>query len=489
MFMVTVKNGAEYIRRINNRQVECFFEGERVKGPFSEHKAFKGLMQTQADLYDMQFHKKFANDLTYCADDNRQLAGMSFLVPKTKEDLYKRGQSFSIWAKAHHGFLGRSPDYMNTAIMAFYAAADLLNEIKPQYAQNLKNYYFYCRDHDITLSHAFIQPHASKKSGLVDCTERCIAAKVVEETKDGLIVSGAFTMVTQGITADEIFVYPIPSPAPFEKKNPFAFAFAVPNDCPGVSFICRKMYGHDCSFHCPLSQKYDEIDTIVILERVLVPHERIFFYGDERISNQWFCDSQFHVHANHQVICRYIAKMEFMLGTFLLLAETLDIQNEPYIINYASEAIAGLEAIKSLRIAAEKGASLDRWGTMCPAKDPLFSANSLYPKLHSKVMNMIKMICSSGLIMLPSEQDFGTNKGKLLDTYLKGANLSGKKNSALFYIARELCATSFATRQDQFEHFFFGSPITVASRLTHSYTKSEYCKNIVTSFINYNNEK
>ena len=59
-------------------------------------------------------------------------------------------------------------------------------------------------------SHAFIQPHASKISGQIDATEDAIAAKVVEHNEDGLIITGAFMMATQGATCDEIFVYPSP---------------------------------------------------------------------------------------------------------------------------------------------------------------------------------------------------------------------------------------------------------------------------------------
>lgn len=142
-----------------------------------------------------------------------------------------------LWSNRHHGFLGRSPDYMNTAIMSLFTAADILEDLHPKYAENLRKYYAYCRDHDITLSHAFIQPQASKISGQVDATEDSIAAKVVEIKDEGMVVTGAFMMATQGATCDEMLVFPTPSPSLVDDDNPFAFAFAVPNDLPGMTFL------------------------------------------------------------------------------------------------------------------------------------------------------------------------------------------------------------------------------------------------------------
>ena len=108
----------------------------------------------------------------------------------------------SLWADYHHGFLGRSPDYMNTVLMAYYSAADILSELNPEYSDNLRNYFEYCREHDVTLTHAFLQPVAGRVSMLYDSFEDSIGAKVNEYNKDGMVVSGAFLLATcEGVTA------------------------------------------------------------------------------------------------------------------------------------------------------------------------------------------------------------------------------------------------------------------------------------------------
>ncbi|WP_366295257.1 4-hydroxyphenylacetate 3-hydroxylase N-terminal domain-containing protein [Paenibacillus sp. AN1007] len=459
------KTGMQYCERINAQTVPCWYKGELLTGKRSEHIAFSGLMKTQMDMYDLQSDPQLTERMTYASPADGKPVGMSFLPPTQVSDLSRRREAMTIWAQTHHGFLGRSPDYMNTAIMSFYTAADLLNELSPQYADNLKNYYAYCRDHDITLSHAFIQPHASKISGQMDATEEAIAAKVVDRTDEGLIINGAFMMATQAATSDEIFVYPSPSPAPFDDENPFAFSFAVPNDLPGISLICRDTYAAASNYNYPLSSRYEEMDNIVIFDHVLVPHDRIFFAGDEQMSSTLFSESNFHIHAGHQVLCRYIAKTEFVLGAIQLLTDTLDLKSEAHVVEKTARALAGLESLKALALASEAGAISDGRGFLLPAPKPLMAANLLYPKLYPEMIEILQLLSSSGMIMVPQEEDFQSGAADFLNIYLKGSDMESKERNALFRLIWELGAGSFGGRQTQFERFFFGNTITVSNRL------------------------
>lgn len=86
--------GEEYIDRINKLKSDIWIEGEQIKGNISEHKAFKGVMNSQAALYNLQ-HKKLLKDImTYISPKTGKHVGTSFLIPKTKDDLFKRRTIF-----------------------------------------------------------------------------------------------------------------------------------------------------------------------------------------------------------------------------------------------------------------------------------------------------------------------------------------------------------------------------------------------------------
>ncbi|WP_342561067.1 4-hydroxyphenylacetate 3-hydroxylase N-terminal domain-containing protein [Paenibacillus sp. FSL R7-0345] len=469
-----VKNGKEYTERINRQQINIWYQGKTIKGPLSSHPAFNGLMKTQAEMYDMQHQKKIMEQLTFQSGTDGERYGLSFLAPRSKEDLVRRRIMMELWAEKHHGFLGRSPDYMNTTLMSLYTAAHLLQEYNPEYEDNLKKYYEYCRSQDITLSHAFIQPFASRLSELVDEFDDSITAKVIDHTENGIVVSGAFMMATQAATCDEILVFPSPLPSMLEQDNPYAFAFAVPNDLEGMTFICRESYSGSSHYDHPLSSRFEEMDAMVIFDHVFIPRNRIFYLGKEEIGERLFSEGNFHSHTGHQVLTRYIAKTEFLLGLVSKLSDEQNISLEPVTIERISRILTMLENLKSLRLASEMLAEPDSKGYYVPAKNPLIAATMQYSSFYQEMLGMLQDISSSSLVMLPSETDLESDAGDFIRLYLKGQDTSACDRISLFRLSWELGVGPFGGRQKQFERFFFGNTRTLTSRMYNGYSLDKY---------------
>ncbi|GIP25729.1 putative 4-hydroxyphenylacetate 3-monooxygenase [Paenibacillus sp. J23TS9] len=484
------KNGKQFLDRINHAKPSVWFRGEHIDGRLSDHSAFRGLMSTQAELYDMQSHPDFQERMTYASPTTGDPVGLSFMQPKTREDLEKRRRMMMLWGEKHHGLLGRSPDYMNTGLMAFYTASEILGEKEPRFADNMRKYYEFCRENDISLSHAFVQPHASRFDELLEdgSIETC-AARVIEENEEGIIVEGAFLLATQGVTTDEILVYPPASSYLPEEDSPRTFAFAVPNNLPGIRWICREsLVGGDSAFDYPLSSRFDEMDTLVLFDHVLVPWDRVFILGSDHLSMRLFSESGFHVHCGHQVLCRYIAKMEFTLGVILYMAETLDRATYPATIEKVSEVIVQLETLKSLLIASEAGAAIDRFGSMLPDRRPLWTANVIFPKVYPRMMEIIQLLGGSGIIMLPSELDFSGEPKADLNKYLRGSDVDSMSKTALFRLAWDLSTSGFGGRQTLYERFFFGDSSVVVNRLYQSYTDKKTYIGKVKTFLGQKDE-
>jgi 4-hydroxyphenylacetate 3-monooxygenase len=478
-----IKSGSQYIETLNRSQPHVLFQGKQISGKISEHKAFRGLVSSVAGLYDMQGQEEYRDKMTYFSPSSGEPVGLSFMQPKTADDLHKRRIMMSLWAKYHHGFLGRSPDYMNTAIMAYASAADVLSEQSHEFADNLKQYYEYCREHDVTLSHAFLQPTACRLSMFNDSFEDSIGARVHQFGADGMVVSGAFLLATQGVTAEEIFIFPPPVPSFDENESPYTFAFAVPNNLPGIKFICRESYVMgDSHYEYPLSSRFEEMDTLVIFDHVLVPRNRIFLYGDYHIAQQFSRECQFHTHVSHQALCRYIAKTEFFLGLVEYLGKLNGIESAS-MYEQVTEIVTILEILKSLLVNAELNAAKDRWGTMVPNKNTMLVANSYFPKVYPRMIEIVQTLASSKLIMIPSEKDFRSELGPKLEQYLRLYDTTGRDVTGVYRLAWELSANSFASRQAQFERFFFGSPNTLMERLYSGYPNREQLIDNVIQFL------
>lgn len=479
-----IKNGLQYKERLDRNRPDIRIAGQQVQGKVSEHAAFKGLMATQASMYDMQADESAKARMTFESPLSGERVGLSFLQPKTKKDLAARREMMQAWAYAHNGFLGRAPDYMNTALMAYSSAAGILEKDYPQFAANLRNYYVYCRENDITLSHVFIQPKAARLSNFLLALENPPAARVMEKNKDGIIVRGAFMLDTQGATSDEILVYPAPFPTFHEGESPYSFFFAVPSCLPGIRFVCRESFvGGESAYDYPLSSRYEEMDTLVLFEDVLVPWDRVFLCGDVSMANRLSEESRFHTHAATQVMCKNIAKTEFFLGVAETMAETSGIDQNAHVVEMVSELLVILETLKSLQLAAENGAKRDKWGSMVPDPKPLLAANVYFPKVYPRMIEIIHLIGSSSVIMIPSEKDFDGKLGDLLQRYLKGVGLDAKNNVQLSRLAWELSVSAFGGRQSVYEKFFFGNAATVTNRLYNGYEGREKYKQRILDFL------
>ena len=115
------------------------------------------------DFLDKQFDPKHQDLITY--EENGKRFATSYMIPKSKEDIQKRGDSFYEWATWSNGMFGRTPDYKNASVMAFAAGADFLKEGRPEFAENMRNYYEYIKSNDKVLTHTLVNPDVQLRAG------------------------------------------------------------------------------------------------------------------------------------------------------------------------------------------------------------------------------------------------------------------------------------------------------------------------------------
>lgn len=473
--------GAEYIDRLNQLHNELWFDGEKVEGVVSEHPYFKGYIQTKASLYDLQHDPKIKEEMTFQSPVSGEPIGLSYLQPKTKEDLKKRRIMIEHWARHTGGIIGRSPDYLNSVLMSFASSVSLLEGKENCFPENLQAFFESVRENDLSLTHTFIAPQVNRSQFYIEVTDEPIAAKVIAENDKGIVIKGARLLATQGGLTDEVLVFSTPGSIFIEEP---VFAFAIPSNTEGVKFICRDTFiGGDSTFDHPLSSRYEEIDSIVVFDNVLVPWERVFYYNNDEVGRTFLIQSSFHHFAIHQVLIRQIVKTEFILGIAELLVDTIKVSEYQHIQEKMSEIIVGLETMKALLDKAENNAALDEWGYMRPDILPLKVAGSIFPKIYPRFIEIIQLIGASGMITLPTEKAFQSAIRADLDQYLQAATKTAEERVKIFRLAWDLTMSSFGTRQMQYERYFFGDPIRLSSELYKAYPKKQYVE-VVSKFLN-----
>lgn len=468
-------NGKEYINRLNQLKNEIWLDGKKVEGLLSEHPVFKGLIQEKAALYDLQLDPHYIEAMTFISPESGDPIGLSYMQPRSIDDLKRRRKMFEQWAKKTYGMMGRSPDYLNTAIMAFASSASFLEGKENCFPENLVQFYKMAREKDLNFTHTFISPQVNRSQFYFEDSKEPIAAKIVDVTDDGLVIKGARLLATQGGLTDEVFVISIGKL--FNEDE--VFAFSIPSNTKGLKFICRDTFiGGTSHFDHPLSSRYEEMDSIVVFDNVLVPWDRVFYYKNGEVAEKFINQSAFHNLAIHQVITRQIVKTEFILGIAQVLIETINIGEYQHIHEKVSEIICGLETMKALLEKAENDASIDEYGIMRPDITALSVASLTFPKLYPRFTEIIQIMGASGIITLPTENAFLSEIRHDLDQYLQGATKSAEDRVKVFRLAWDLTMSSFGTRETQYERYFFGDPIRLVSSVYKSYPKEQYVKDV-----------
>ena len=457
---MSARSGAEYLAGLREQPREIWLDGQRIDD-VTEFAGLANGARSIASLYDMQHDGNAGCEMTYPSPTTGDPVGLSFIIPKTTDDLSRRRDMMSAWAHASYGMMGRTPDFLNLTIMAMAAAGDFFGDNRPEFRQNVINYYEFARENDLCMTHTLVnlQRNRAPSATSMDYSTD-VALHVVRETDAGLVIRGPRVLATLGPLSDEIMVYPTRSSllARDEDAHRYAFAFAVPCGIEGLKFICRESFDLDRShFDHPLGSRFEEMDAIVYFDDVLVPWERVFMYGDRHKCNNMSNATGQYVHTGHQVVAKNVAKCEFVTGIASLMVKTLGSGDIPQVQGLLGELVENLEITKALLTQSEVNASIDEWGVMLPDRVPLNVARNLFIKMYPRMAEIIQLLGSSSLMALPSEQDFNGPLGEVLDAYLDTDTATARERVRLFRLAWDTACSAFGSRQVLYERYFQGT--------------------------------
>ena len=134
------RTGHEILARLKERPPALWVEGEQVADP-TTHPRTANVAQSLAALYDLQLRPDLVDVMTYVEPSTGERVGLSFIVPRSKEDLARRSAMNKVWADATLGFMGRTPDYLNVNVMAAGMAADYFSQCDPRFGPNALAYF------------------------------------------------------------------------------------------------------------------------------------------------------------------------------------------------------------------------------------------------------------------------------------------------------------------------------------------------------------
>jgi 4-hydroxyphenylacetate 3-monooxygenase oxygenase component len=477
--------GRRYLESLKDGR-EVWIDGERVRD-VTAHPAFRDMIHELARLYDLQNSDAYRDDMTFVDRESGVRTGVSWLLPRSAEDLRRKRRNSELWNELTWGQLGRSPDILAPYIIsALHLKAEFSAVKHPRcdFGENLERYYRYCMRNDLFLTHALGDPQVDRSEQPQNEPRKVreseeISLHVVEETPDGIIVSGGKQLATAAPQTHECYVS---LSATFARRNDpkCVLAFAIPNNSPGLKILAREPVSRwHGSWGHPF-QMLDEQDCMLFFDHVLVPWDRVFMLYDPTPMVKWLGAGGGSVNFNFlgwANLCRAHTRMRLFTAVATLVAEAIGVIEYREVAAKLGEMATYCEVWRHAMDGVEHQAGPTASGqwTLGPAR----GLHIWFAQISGRMVELLREICGSGLIMQPSENDLANpDLRKYLDRYMRGKNVDVAYKSRLFRLAHELAASSFGMRQDIYEYWHGGDPNRNRINLLRGFDQGEMTERI-----------
>ncbi|MER7418431.1 4-hydroxyphenylacetate 3-hydroxylase N-terminal domain-containing protein [Micromonospora peucetia] len=462
--------GEEYVESLRDDRA-VFLNGERVKD-VTTHPAFRNPVRMTARLYDA-LHDP-ANREVLTAPTDTGSGGFThpfYRTPHTVEDMVADQRAIAAWARMSYGWMGRSPDYKASFLGTLGANAGFY----APYSDNAERWYRESQEKVLFWNHAIVHPPVDRNRPPDEVAD--VYIRVERETDAGLIVSGAKVVATGSALSHYNFIAHFGLPI---RKKEFALIATVPMGAAGVKLICRPSYSAAAAavgtpFDYPLSSRLDENDTILVLDKVLVPWENVFVYGNLGKVQMFAGQSGFAERFTFHGCTRLAVKLEFLAGLLAKALELTGTKDFRGVQSRLGEVLAWRNLFWGLSDAAARNPVQWKNGALLPNPQYGMAYRWFMQIGYPRVKEIIQQDVASGLIYVNSSaEDFRNPEIRpYLDRYLRGSDGSdAEQRVKVMKLLWDATGTEFGGRHELYERNYAGNHENTRVELLHAQTAS-----------------
>jgi aromatic ring hydroxylase len=271
-----LKTAEQYKQSLRDGRA-VFFRGERV-ADVTRHPVIGIAVEHACIDYRMAEDPKY-RELAVMRDGGGEYSRY-YHLPRTADDLLKRSQLIAASTREGATLVVLIKEIGTDALYALHIIGERLAAAgKPEYRERVQKYHRYCRDNDLAVAVAQTDVKGDRALGPTAQEHPDYYVRVVEERPDGIVVRGAKVHTSVSTNSNEVIV--LPTRAMRAEDKPYAVAFALPIDTPGLKLIASPHgSSHKNEFEHPLSARHKMMETLTVFDDVFVPRERLFLCGE-----------------------------------------------------------------------------------------------------------------------------------------------------------------------------------------------------------------
>ena len=448
-----IRTGSEYLDSIRDGR-EIYVNGERVRD-VATHPMFKPLVDVRARIYDMQHDAATRPVLAY--QDAGGWQAVANKLPRIQQDWWDKRRATDTILDAIGGVVTRVGDETVGEMWSLFDGQDVLNEVDPQFSANIRRHIERVLATDPFHVSANTDPKGDR-SLPPQAQDPDMLLHVVKETDAGIIVRGA-KYETAAAYANQAFTKPTIAQWGNAALSDYALGFICDLGSPNLKFICRTGFaGRAAAADYPLSNRFDEVDALVIFDDVLIPWENVLFYRHTKAAT--FIRATLHRYSAFAFVQRNLKFADMLIGAALFNARQTGLDKQQAVQDKLAELAVYREGINAHLTAAIALAERSPAGLLMPNQSLLYTGRVLACSRLHDMMHIARELCGGQICVTPDKASFDSPETKpwLEKYYSVNENWVADDRRKLLALARDLLNSDYAGHRLTFQLFAQSPP-------------------------------
>jgi 4-hydroxybutyryl-CoA dehydratase / vinylacetyl-CoA-Delta-isomerase len=323
----------------------------------------------------------------------------------------------------------------------YVVASAMAGEGHGQYLERVRAYVRRFQREQLMTAAAITDPKGDRRLRPADQPNREAYLRVVDRSKDGIVVRGCKMHTSGSVAAEELIV--APTRAMRREDSEYAVSFAVPVDAPGVKLVARTVHRVEDPEVSPLSRKDQLLESLTIFDDVFVPWDRVFLCGEWQHTGEV---ANVFANINRQgYLGADVGKLDIFIGAAQLIATLNGVAEIAHVRDKITEMIKIQTLIWGAGVAASTHATVLAPGVAVP--NPVFANTGKHVAMegHYVATRLLLEIAGGAVETLPSIEDQRAPELKgYFDKYYAGATGTGEERIRVLRFIRDLAASEYA---------------------------------------------
>ena len=453
-----IRTGEQYRQGLQDGR-EVYMDGERV-ADVTTHPQIKSMVDIRARIYDLAHQETTRDAMTYQEGDEHFAIGLQ--LPKSRENWQAKRDAVDLVMKDIGGVVTRVGDETIGEMWSLWDGAEILNEIDSRFSENIERHIQTAIRNDSFHVSANTDPKGDRSKKPQD-QDPDMLVHVVEENDNGIVIRGA-KYETAAAYSDQAFLKPTIANWGDDSFSDYAVGCILQMNAPGVKHICRAGFAgtgsvkDNSALDYPLSNRFDEIDTLIILDNVLIPWDDVLFYRHTRAAA--FIRATLHRYSAFPFVQRILTYTDMMIGTALWNIRQTGLENQPAVQEKLAQLAVYREGINAHLTASIAIGEASPNGLMMPNQSLLFTGRVHACANLPAMMHIARELCGGQICVTPDAASFQSeHTGAWLNKFYSiNENWVADDRRKLLAFARDLLNSGYANHRLTFQLFAQSPP-------------------------------